>query len=188
MENNINNRHRIPLIISFCIVLIGLVLCANYFFVPEVGAANIVANVALVLTFLTTIWYIIKGYTLTSNASLGVPLFMYAACVIIMVSTATVSIDVATPFVTASFCTLIVYPMVIAFNQHRFKLCITLFGVMLLSELATSACVYFLYGPDGVIAGGSLTASLNNVHIFVRSFMTSALALCYVARHMRTHK
>lgn len=111
---------------------------------------------------------------------------MYAFCVIVMNATTTVSISSATPFITASLGTMIVYPIVLAFNQKRFKLCTILFAVMIIAELGHGFFIFFLYGPDGIINGGSLTETLNNIHIFVRGFMTSAFALCYGAKIVRS--
>lgn len=186
MKNYLSKGHRIFLICSFLLVLVGLLLCVNYFFVPGVGGANIVANIALALTFLAMVWYMLKGYKDPSDIAFGIPLFMYAFCVIVMNATATISISTATPYITASMGTMIVYPIVIAFNQKRAKLCTILFAIMIVAELGHGFFTFFLYGPDGIIDGGSIIATLNNIHIFVRSFMTSALALCYGAKTVRT--
>lgn len=184
MKNNLSKRFVILLIASFTLILIGLALCVNYFFVDNISPANIVANVALTLTFLAMIWYMLRGYKETSDLALNIPLFMYAGCVIVMNATTTVSISTATPFLTASMGTLIVYPIVIAFNQNRVKLCAILFAIMIIAELGQGFFTFVLYGPDGIIDGGSLTNTLNNVHIFVRGFITSALALCYRAKYL----
>lgn len=186
MNTNLGKKYRILLIASFSLVLIGLLLCINYFFVSAGYIVNTLANISLTLSFLATIWYMLKGYKNPSDAAFGVPLFMYAFCIIVMNATATVSISTATPFITASMGTMIVYPIVIAFNQKRVKLCTILFAVMILAELGHGFFTFFLYGPEGIIKGGSIFDTLNNVHIFVRSFLTSAMALCYGAKIERS--
>lgn len=182
MENRINKGYRVALILSFIWVLVGLALCINYFFVPGIDLAEIIANVSMILAFAAVVWYMLKGYKLSSDVALGIPLFMYAVCVIIMVSTTTVSISGATPFITAAMCSAIVYPIIIAFQQKRAKLCVALFALIIFTELAVAFGLYFTFAPEGILSDGSLTETLNNVHIFVRSFLTSALLLCYGAR------
>lgn len=186
MNNNLNKKHLALLIAAFVLILTGLLLCVNYFFVADIGVANIIANAALTVTFLSMIWYMLKGYKIPSDMAFAVPLFMYAFCIIIMNATSTVSISTATPFITASMGTMIVYPIVIAFNQKNVKACAILFAVMIVAELGHGFFTYFLYGPDGIIDGGSITATLHNVHIFVRGFLTSTLAICYSARRLHS--
>lgn len=188
MKTILSKKHLIMLVCSYTLILAGLVLCLNYFFVPGVGTANIVANIALTLAFLATAWYMMMGYKKNSDFAFGIPLFAYAICIIVMNATATVSIATATPFITASMGTLIVYPIVIAFNQNRVKLCAILFAIMIVAELGHGFFTFFLYGPDGVMDGGSITATLNNIHIFVRGFMSSALAVSYSAKVVRSKK
>lgn len=185
MENRTNRIYRIALILSFAWVLIGLALCINYFFVPGISLANIIANISLILAFLAVIWYMLMGYKLNSDAALGVPLFLYSACVIIMVATTTVSISETTPFITGAMCTAIVYPIVIAFQQKRTKLCAVMFALIIFTELAVGFGIYFNFAPSGVISSGDTSATMNNIHIFVRSFLTSAMALCYGAKCLR---
>lgn len=186
MNNNITKKHPVLLIASFALVLIGLLLCFNYFFVADIGTANIIANVSLTLAFLAMIWYMLKGYKNPSDIAFGIPLFMYAFCVIVMNATSTVSISATTPFITAFMDILIVQSIVVAFNQKRVKLCTILLANIIVGELCLGFFTYFIFGPDGIIDGGSITATLNNIHIFVRGFMTSALALCYGARYLRS--
>lgn len=186
MKINLSKKHLVLLIASFVLISIGLLLCFNYFFVSDIGAANIIANIALALAFSATIWYMLKGYKNPSDVALGIPLFIYAACVIIMNATSTVSISTPTPFITASMGTIIVYPIVIAFNQKRIKLCTILFAIMIVAELGHGIFTYSLYGLDGIIDGGSITSTLHNIHIFVRSFMASTLAICYAARYIHS--
>lgn len=185
MNNKDKTTLRIFTVVAFVLIILGLVLCVNYFFVPGIGIANIVANAILTLTFLIALWYLLMGYKIPSDKAFGVPLFMYAICVIAMISASSVSIATATPFIIASTSTIIIYCMVIAFNQKNVKLCTILFALILVSELGDGFFTMFLHSDSGVLAGGSVTATMNNIHIFVRSFMTTVFALCYFARRIR---
>lgn len=188
MENKITKTHKIFLIAYFVLTLIGLALCLNYFFVDGIKTTNIIANISLVIVFSVTIWYMLKGYKIESDYAFRIPMFAYSGCVIVMISTATISIPVATPYITASMCTMIVYPIIIAYNQEKVKLCTILFLVILVAELGHACFIFFLYGPEGVTNGGTLANTMNNIHIFVRTFLILALGLSYAARYLRLKK
>lgn len=192
---HLTKTHLALLISSFVLIIIGLVLSFNYFFVKTITATEVVANIALVISFLVVGWYMVAGYKKRSDFVFGIPLFMYAACVIVMIATTFDNLDTvnkSAPFILASMGTMIVYPIVIAFNQRRVKLCLILFGIMICAEVLHGIFYFLLYRNAGVIEGGSLTETLRNIHVFVRSFLTSILALCYTAKiakekYDRTH-
>lgn len=188
MKRNLSLTHLILLVISFVTIVVGLVLCLNYYFVSDIDTADIVGNSATIMSLVTMLWYMLAGYKIERDGAFMAPLFSYSACALITVATASAAIHEATPFLTASMCTMIVYPVVIAYNQRRFKACTVLFAIMVVAEVCHGFVIFSMFGPEGVIDGGSITNTMNNVQIFVRSFMTSALALCYAARMGRLKK
>lgn len=188
MDRQLSKTHIFLLVLNFFFIITCFVLCINYFFVTDIGIANIISNCSLIVAFLTTIWYMLIGYKIDADYAFCIPMFAYALSVIIMIAANTVAISKATPFITGSTSTIIAYSMIIAFNQNRPKLCLILFGICLLSELGQGFFTLFMHSAAGIINNGTISATMNNVHLFVRSFLTSTLALCYVARYLRLKK
>lgn len=185
MNNSANNKQQPFLVLSFVWVMLGLALCVNYFFVPGIKTAELIGNISTILAFFSTIWYMVWGYKNNSDLNFGIPLFMYSACVVVTISSMSVLLPETLPILVASMCVTITYPIIIAFNQSKRKLCMILFLIIIISEVAHSGIIFIMYGPKGVFNNGDIVATLHNIHIFVRTFMTSALALCYRAKSLR---